>query len=91
MAPQQFGDFLVVASAIDIYRNDALIRETFRCIQQVRGRNRAIGRKLHGLLRALLSHDGYEDALDSVRKVDPDLADVYAAVDLIEVERTLRV
>jgi hypothetical protein len=54
-------------------------------VQQVRGRNRAAGRKLKAVLRALQAEAGYEDALDSVRRVDPDLADVYAAVDVVEV------
>jgi hypothetical protein len=85
MAPQQIEEFMIVAKATGAFPTDELIRRTFKCVQQVRGRNRAAGRKLKAVLRALQAEAGYEDALDSVRRVDPDLADVYAAVDVVEV------
>jgi hypothetical protein len=85
MAPQQIEEFMIVAKATGAFPTDELIRRTFKCVQQVRGRNRAAGRKLKSVLRALQAEAGYEDALDSVRRVDPDLADVYAAVDVVEV------
>jgi hypothetical protein len=85
MAPQQSAEFEVLANATGAFRSQKLVSETFKCIQQVRGRNRKVGRSLRALLRALLSQAGYEEALDSIRQVDPDLADVYAAVDIVEV------
>jgi hypothetical protein len=85
LAPQHFADFTVFAKETGAIRTEKLLAGTFRCIQQVRGRNRRIGRNLRSLLRALLSQTGYEDALNSIRQVDPDLADVYAAVDVLEV------
>ena len=85
MAPQQFPEFAVFAKATGAFRTEKLIADTFRCIQQVRGRNRRVGRNLKSLLRALHSQAGYEEALESMRQIDPDLADVYAAVDVLEI------
>lgn len=85
LAPQQFEDFAVFARVTGAFRTEKQLSSTFRCIQQVRGRHRSAGRSLRALLRAVQSQTGYEEALDSVRRIDPDLADVYAAVDVLEV------
>jgi hypothetical protein len=86
LAPQQFDEFALVARATKTFPTDALIQRTFRCVQHQRGRNRAAGRALAALLRATISGDGYEDALESARRIDPDLADVLAAVETLEVQ-----
>lgn len=85
IAPQRFAEFATLARATGAFRTEKLLSDTFRCIQQVRGRNRRVGRNLKALLRALQSQTGYEEALESIRQIDPDLADVYAAVDVLEV------
>lgn len=85
MAPQQREDFVILAAATGAFTTDSQIADAFRCIQQLRGRNRKVGRKLRAVLRAVISHDGYEEALAGVRRVDPDLADAYAAVDIATV------
>jgi hypothetical protein len=86
LAPQQLEEFTVLANATNLFPEQSMIAETFRCIQSVRGRNRKLGRKLHELLRALRSHSGYESALESIRSIDPDVADAYAAVRIAEVK-----
>lgn len=85
IAPQTLEQFAIIAKASGVFRSDKQLRGTYTCIQHVRGRNRRAGRQLRALLRAVISRDGYEDALENVRKVDPDLADAYAAVDVVEV------
>jgi hypothetical protein len=91
MAPQQLNEFIVLAKATKLFPTEAMMTETFKCIQSMRGRHRALGRKLHSVLRALKTQSGYEDALDSIRKVDPDVADAYAAVRLAEVQLIERI
>lgn len=90
IAPRTFADFVVIAKATNSFKTEKLIDDVFRCIQKVRGRHRSAGRQLHALLRAVVSSDGYDDALESIRKVDPDLADVFSAVDVAEIERVQR-
>jgi hypothetical protein len=90
IAPQTFEDFIVIAKATKAFKTDKQIGDVFRCIQKVRGRNRSVGRQLHALLRAVVSRDGYEEALENVRKIDPNLADVFAAVDVAEIESVQR-
>lgn len=87
MAPQQLDDFLVVAAATGCYSNQALMERTFTCIQQHRGRNRLAGRALRALLRAILTGEGYEAALEGARKFDAAVGDVLAAVELREVRQ----
>lgn len=91
IAPQQESDFLVVAKTTGAFKSGKQLRDTFKCIQTVRGRHRSAGRQLRALLRAMISRDGYDEALANVRKVDPDLADVFAAVDVIEVHSVRRI
>jgi hypothetical protein len=85
LAPQQFGEFEVVAKECGIYNSPKLIRTTFDAVQHRRGRNRSCGRQLKQFLRAVVSGDGYNEALDSARKLDAALGDVLAAVELLEV------
>lgn len=86
LAPQRFDEFLVVADTSKAYASQALMERTFRCVQHQRGRNRAAGRALRALLRATVSGEGYEEALESARTIDPVLADTLAAVETREVE-----
>jgi hypothetical protein len=86
LAPQQLEDFVLLARASGTYPDEDLMIDTFRCIQQHRGRHRAEGRILRGLLRAIVSGNGYDEALESARKIDANVGDVLAAVELLEVE-----
>ncbi|BEH22866.1 Uncharacterised protein [Burkholderia pseudomallei] len=86
LAPQQYEDFAAVARATGVYSSPGLMRHTFNCIQRERGRNRAAGRALKKLLRAIRSGEGYEDALESARSIDASVADALAAVELLEIK-----
>jgi len=86
LAPQQYEDFVVVAKATGAYLSVGLMRHTFDCIQRERGRNRAAGRALKKLLRAIKSGEGYEDAIDGARSIDASLSDALAAVELLEIQ-----
>lgn len=85
MAPQQAHDFFIVAKATQCFPTESMARKVFECIQKERGRNRKIGRALKALLRAIASGNGYEEALESARKMDASLSDVLTAVELLEV------
>jgi hypothetical protein len=85
LAPQQFSDFKILASEAETYNNAAILDATFSAIQHERGRNRAMGRKLRKFLRVLVSGNDIEKTLDSARKLDKGLADVLAAVELMQV------
>ncbi len=85
IAPQQYDEFKVLAREADIYRAQVFLDATFKAVQHERGRNRAAGRKLKNFLRAVISGDGYEEALTSARKLDAALHDVLAAVEVLEV------
>ncbi len=91
IAPQQQDEFVVLAKATKLFPAEAMMMETFKCIQSIRGRYRSLGKKLHSVLRALRTQSGYEDALESIRKIDPDVADAYAAVRLAEVRLVERI
>ncbi len=86
LAPQQYEDFAVVARATGVYSSPGLMKHTFNCIQRERGRNRAAGRALKKLLRAIRSGEGYEDAIETARSIDASVADALAAVELLEVK-----
>lgn len=85
MAPQQAHDFFIVARATQCFPTESMMQKVFACIQQERGRNRKIGRALTALLRAIASGSGYEEALESARRMDASLSDVLSAVELLEV------
>ena len=85
IAPQQFSDFKLLASESAIYKSQELLMAAFNAVQHQRGRNRAAGRKLKQFLRAVVSGDGYDDALASAQKLDTALGDVLAAVEVLEV------
>jgi hypothetical protein len=86
IAPQQFEEFEVLASEADVYKSSsAMLEAAFRAVQHQRGRNRTAGRKLREFLRAVVSGNGYEEALTSARKLDTALADVLAAVEVLEI------
>jgi len=55
-------------------------------VQHERGRNRAMGRTLRKFLRAVVSGDGYEEALSGARSLDAAVADVFAAVEVLVVD-----
>jgi len=85
LAPQQLEDFLVLANVSGCYPDESLMVRTYRCIQQHRGRQRQAGKALRALLRAILTGDGYEEALEGARKFDAAVGDVLSAVELLEV------
>ncbi len=85
MAPQQYDEFVVLAREASVYDSKVFLDATFKAVQHERGRNRAAGRKLKNFLRAVISGDGYEEALASARKLDAALHDVLAAVEVLEV------
>ncbi|MFM0068931.1 hypothetical protein [Paraburkholderia aspalathi] len=86
LAPQQIGGFEVVARECETYaKAPALVASTFEAVQHERGRNRAAGKVLRRFLRAVVSGDDYDAALESARKLDTALGDVLAAVEILEV------
>jgi hypothetical protein len=87
MAPQRQNEFMVVARASGCFTDETLIERTFVCIQQQRGRHRQVGKALRRLLRAILTGEGYEEALESAHKFDSAIGDVFSAVELLEVGR----
>ena len=86
LAPQQFDEFEVLAKESAAYTSAELLKATFEAVQRARGRNRASGRMLCRFLRAAVSGEGYDDALESARKLDTALGDVLAAVEVLEVK-----
>lgn len=85
LAPQQFNEFEILAKECPTYKSPVLIATTFQAVQHARGRNRSCGRQLKRFLRAVVSGDGYDEALESARKLDTALGDVLAAVEVLEV------
>jgi hypothetical protein len=85
LAPQQYEEFALLAKASGAYPTEHLAKQTFRSIQKARGRNRVSGRHLRGFLRAVVSGEGYDDALESARSLDAGLGDVLAAVEVLDV------
>lgn len=86
IAPQQFDEFKVLAGEMDTYASSkAMLDSAFKAVQHERGRNRKLGRTLRMFLRAVISGDGYEDALAGARTIDAGIADVFAAVEVLEV------
>jgi len=87
IAPQQFHEFKVLASEMDTYASSKVMMENaFKAVQHGRGRNRKLGRTLRRFLRAVVSGDGYEEALAGARTIDTAIADVFAAVEILEVD-----
>jgi hypothetical protein len=87
IAPQQFDEFKILASEIDAYANSALMMSSaFKAVQHERGRNRALGRALRKFLRAVIAGTGYEEALASARSLNSAIGDVFAAVEVLEVD-----
>jgi len=87
IAPQQFDDFQLLASEIETYaKSRAMLESAFKAVQHERGRNRAMGRTLRKFLRAVVSGDGYEEALSGARSLDAAVADVFAAVEVLVVD-----
>ena len=82
---EQFIDSRILANVSGCYPNESLLVRTFRCIQHHRGQNRQAGKALRALLRAILTGDGYEEALEGARKFDAAVGDVLTAVELLEV------
>lgn len=88
LAPQQFDEFKVVAEETGAFPTSALMQSTFEAVQHARGRNRSAGRALRKFLRAVVSGDGYDETLESARSIDTALADILAAVEVLEVVST---
>lgn len=87
IAPQQFSEFKVLASEIETYaKSKAMLDSAFKAVQHERGRNRKLGRTLRTFLRAAISGDGYEEALAGARTIDSGVGDVFAAVEVLEVQ-----
>jgi hypothetical protein len=87
LAPLQYREFEVVANECETYRKaPELLKATFEAVRHVRGRNRGAGKVLRRFLRAVVSGEGYDDALAGARKLDAQWADVLAAVDVFEVD-----
>ncbi|MBS0444483.1 MAG: hypothetical protein JSR59_00905 [Proteobacteria bacterium] len=87
IAPQQFSEFKVLASEMETYANSKVMLDSaFKAVQHERGRNRKLGRTLRAFLRAAITGDGYEDALAGARTIDAGVADVFAAVEVLEVQ-----
>ena len=92
IAPQQFEEFEVLASEIETYaKSRAMLESAFKAVQHERGRNRAMGRTLRRFLRAVVSGDGYEEALAGARSLDAAVADVFAAVEVLVVDSVRRI
>ncbi|WP_162910188.1 hypothetical protein [Azohydromonas sediminis] len=92
IAPQQFEDFQVLACEIETYaKSRTMLESAFRAVQHERGRNRAMGRTLRRFLRAVVSGDGYEEALAGARSLDAAVADVFAAVEVLVVDSVRRI
>lgn len=85
VAPQQRNEFMVLARATGCFTDETLMERTFACIQQERGRHRQAGKSLRRLLRSMLTGEGYEEAIESARKFDSAVGDVFSAVELLEV------
>ncbi|WP_426336764.1 hypothetical protein ACN9MY_01775 [Pseudoduganella sp. R-31] len=86
IAPQQFDEFKVLAAEIEVYSSSSLMMNSaFKAVQQTRGRNRALGRALRKFLRAVITGCGYEEALTSASNLDSAIGDVFAAVEVLEV------
>lgn len=87
IAPQQFSEFKVLASEMETYANSKVMLDSaFKAVQHERGRNRQLGRTLRSFLRAAITGDGYEEALAGARTIDAGVADVFAAVEVLEVQ-----
>lgn len=86
LAPQQYEEFQILAMESPTYNSPSLLKATFAAVQHDRGRSRASGRLLRRFLRAIVTGDGYDEALESVRQLDTALADVLAAVEVLEVK-----
>lgn len=80
--PQQFPAMRLVAAQSGVYPKPELIEQTFTVISSMRGRNRAAGRALHAVLRAIATGDNYRAAMQSARDLDRDLAELLGAAEL---------
>ena len=90
VAPRHFEEFEILAAESGAFSTPERLRSTFEAVQRERGRNRVAGRTLKNFLRAVVSGDGYDEALNSARKLDAALGDVLHAVEVLEVA-TVRV
>lgn len=85
VAPRHFEEFKVLADESGAFKSPELLEDTFHAVQHERGRNRVAGRTLKNFLRAVVSGDGYDEALSSARKLDTALSDVLVAVEVLDV------
>lgn len=88
VAPRHFEEFEILAAESGAFSTPERLRATFNAVQRERGTNRAAGRTLKNFLRAVVSGDGYDEALSSARKLDAALGDVLHAVEVLEVAGT---
>lgn len=82
LAPQHYSDVKVLARYSGLFTTEETIQLVFGIIQQERQRRRDAGRALHSLLRAIVTGEGYEKALDSARQIGSDLGEVLASVEV---------
>ncbi len=88
VAPRHFEEFEILAAESGAFSTPERLRATFNAVQRERGANRAAGRTLKNFLRAVVSGDGYDEALNSARTLDAALGDVLHAVEVLEVSGT---
>jgi len=86
LAPHHYLDMKLMAEFSGLYPSEKMIRLTFGAIQQERQRRRAAGRLLKKILRAIVTGEGYQQALESARLLGRDVGEVLAAVEV----RTVR-
>lgn len=89
LAPQDEADMVIIARYSGLFRDNNLIRETFRWIEQERKLRRRIGRALHQVLRCIVTGEGYLEALRIAREIGHEIYDVITAVE-VETVRDVR-
>ncbi|MFZ5898175.1 MAG: hypothetical protein ACOYU7_03165 [Bacillota bacterium] len=86
LAPLRYADMKVMSEYSGLYPNEETIRMTFAAIQQERQRRREAGRALHALLRAIVTGEGYDSALEGAQLLGHEVAEVLAAVEVRTVQ-----
>ena len=86
LAPQHYSDVKLLAKYSELFPTEEMIRLVFGVIQQERQRRRDAGRALHSLLRAIVTGEGYDKALDNARQIGSDLGEVLASVEIRTVQ-----
>jgi hypothetical protein len=90
LAPQRDDDMAVLARRSGLFRDSALIRETFMWIQRERTLRRQVGRALHQVLRGIVTGEGYREGLQIAREIGHEIYDIMTAVELATVRDVCR-